>query len=430
MTIASEIQRIKDNIAASYAECSAKGATLPAVENSASLPDTIASISGGGGGATITAVNKTGAAISQGDKVWLSSNAQIAGSNYQIGNSGNWQPGALGCIDRLGTFGCHNDNLYSIGTDSASYVGKTPSTALIGSIMYMDGNSMFANGAKAVRIDSASQYATNLYCVGGDIFIANRGSKAYQLNITTGAILNTFTNANEMVSNYPAKVGDYIYRLYGSNSSSNYKWLIDYKNKTLVRSSYKITNAPYQYDMYNAGVTMDNKFIFASKATNPAIGEAGYLYIIEVLDNGNLKGLSQSEMPVELQKWFSTNCGFNFNPYTGILCIHEYNGTDYGIYKYLNGVWSKIPVNLDLPNDAIICGPITVSDDLSKACYSYYLSSSTTVQISKIVNLTTTSGYAAVPYRFYTINEDTVTGVAKGAASVDDLFEASIASEG
>ena len=43
-----ERQRIAANIAAAYDEAEAKGATMPATENSSNLADTIATISGGG----------------------------------------------------------------------------------------------------------------------------------------------------------------------------------------------------------------------------------------------------------------------------------------------------------------------------------------------------------------------------------------------
>lgn len=49
MTIASEITRIQNNIAAAYTAASNKGATLPATENSANLATCIGSISSGGG---------------------------------------------------------------------------------------------------------------------------------------------------------------------------------------------------------------------------------------------------------------------------------------------------------------------------------------------------------------------------------------------
>ena len=48
MSIASEITRIKNNIASAYTECSNKGATIPTTQNSANLANCINSISGSG----------------------------------------------------------------------------------------------------------------------------------------------------------------------------------------------------------------------------------------------------------------------------------------------------------------------------------------------------------------------------------------------
>lgn len=49
MSISSEINRIKTNIANAYTQANEKGATLPEQQNSANLASTISSISGGGG---------------------------------------------------------------------------------------------------------------------------------------------------------------------------------------------------------------------------------------------------------------------------------------------------------------------------------------------------------------------------------------------
>ena len=165
MTIASEIQRIKDNIAASYAECSAKGATLPAVENSASLPDTIASISGGsGGGATVSAINKTGAAISQGDKVWINSNVQTAGGNYKLDNYGG-RYSRCPVISRTGNFGWNYSVLLSIGAESATSVGSFSATSQC--IRYLSASSMFIDNN---RVDDTAQYAMGSYTpLGNDL---------------------------------------------------------------------------------------------------------------------------------------------------------------------------------------------------------------------------------------------------------------------
>ena len=70
MTIASEIQRIQTNIANTYDALEAKGATMPATENSNNLASTVATIPSGGGD-IVSATNTTGTAIASGDKVWL-----------------------------------------------------------------------------------------------------------------------------------------------------------------------------------------------------------------------------------------------------------------------------------------------------------------------------------------------------------------------
>ena len=48
MSIESEITRINNNIAATYTALSAKGATMPAAENSANLASTVATVPSGG----------------------------------------------------------------------------------------------------------------------------------------------------------------------------------------------------------------------------------------------------------------------------------------------------------------------------------------------------------------------------------------------
>ena len=68
MTIASEITRINNNIAAAYTALSDKGATLPATQNSDNLADCVDSVSGG---EIITATNNTGSAIAKDSKVWV-----------------------------------------------------------------------------------------------------------------------------------------------------------------------------------------------------------------------------------------------------------------------------------------------------------------------------------------------------------------------
>lgn len=81
MTIASEITRIKNNIAGAYTALSAKGATMPATQNSANLATTAASVPAGGGD-TVTATNNSSYDRITGEKVWLNK----SGNNYSIIN--------------------------------------------------------------------------------------------------------------------------------------------------------------------------------------------------------------------------------------------------------------------------------------------------------------------------------------------------------
>lgn len=58
MTLMSEIERVRDNIAAAYTALDEKGATLPESQNSANLAETIASVPSGGGGASFEALKQ------------------------------------------------------------------------------------------------------------------------------------------------------------------------------------------------------------------------------------------------------------------------------------------------------------------------------------------------------------------------------------
>lgn len=73
MSIATALQHAQQKIAAAYTAVEGKGGTLPETQNLSNLADSIESISGGGGGTTLTAVNKTGATVTTGQKVWVNS---------------------------------------------------------------------------------------------------------------------------------------------------------------------------------------------------------------------------------------------------------------------------------------------------------------------------------------------------------------------
>lgn len=382
-------------------------------------PDTSSSGGSGGSGVTVTAINKTGATIFTGQKVWLNENAQTQGSSYEF-DSSSASTSKLAVIDTIGTFAYKNGKFYSINNESATYVGDSNSSTDLALIRYGADGSVFACGNRVARIDSQAQWWSSDLGYYVESGWAVNSNKLLQFDMANGTVIKTLTfGLNNMGDSECIKIGDYIYRL---NGNARTKYLIDYDNLTLTSSSYTFTNVPYQYSIYPLDKTADNKYILCNTEYNVSVGSNGSrLYIVEVLEDGNLRGLLQSEMPVDLQKWYSTACGYNFNPYTGILIVYEYQGSDYGIYRYEgNGTWTQLPIDLGIAENTSFRGAITISNDLSRACYNYYRSSgSYTYMPSVIVNLTTNQGYAAVPYRFYNVTENTITGYAGNDTEAD-----------
>lgn len=384
--------------------------------------------SGSGGGATVSAINKTGAAISQGDKVWINSNVQTAGGNYKLAN---YSGGSSRCpvISRTGNFGWNYSVLLNIGAESATTVGSFSASSQC--IRYLSANSMFIDNN---RVDDIAQYAMGAYRfpVGNDLCYGyDQGSNNahfYKINMANGEVLQTWNMATApsfIMDNCMALVGDKIYDVNGS------KYYELGESPTATESAYTWVNK--ENSLYPAGVTADGKYIICS--TNKYFSNdssVSSLRLVEVVDSSHLKCLQQTEMPADLQQFYNAKCHIVFNPYTGILTIAVHKSTTYAVMKYADGVWSKLPFDLSgfLGTEFWLKGSITVSDDLSRACvnYSKNVTSADSTYWAQIVNMSNTSGYAAVPYKAYNVTADTITGYAKAMASAGESFEASIAS--
>lgn len=389
--------------------------------------------SGGGGGATVTAVNKTGAAISQGDKVWINSNVQTAGGNYKLDNYGG---GSSKCpvISRTGNFGWNYSYLLNIGADAATNVGSFTSQSL--GIRYLADNSMFLDNN---RVDDTAQYVlsatgvSDFHPIGDDLcYGKDAGTNNYhfyKINMANGEILQTWNIANTPLAgtyNVMSVIGDKIYDIMGS------KYYMLGADSAVTENTYTWVNKGSSV-LYPAGVTADGKYIICSTDYHFSNADpGGYLRLVEVVDSSHLKCLQQTEMPADLQQFYSARCHIVFNPYTGILTLAVHKSTAYAVMKYAGGVWSKLPFDLSgfLGTEFWLKGSITVSDDLSRACvnYSKNVTSADNTYWAQIVNMSNTSGYAAVPYKAYNVTADTITGYAKAAASAGDSFEANVAS--
>lgn len=384
------------------------------------------------GGVTLTAVNKTGASVNVGDKVWINSNVQTAGGNYKLDNYGG---GSSKCpvISRTGNFGWNYSYLLSIGAEAATNIGSFTSQSL--GIRYLADNSMFLDNN---RVDDTAQYAlsatgvSNFHPIGDDLCYGNdQGTNNYhfyKINMANGEILQTWNIANTPTAgtyNVMSVIGNKIYDIMGSK----YYMLGD--DSSVTENTYTWVNKGTSV-LYPAGVTADGKYIICSTDYHfsNSGSSGGYLRLVEVVDSTHLKCLQQTEMPADLQPFYSAKCNMVFNPYTGILTLATPKSTSYAVMKYAAEVWSKLTFDLSgfLGDEFWLMGSITVADDLSRACVNYSKNTTTSTYWAQIVNMSSTSGYAAVPYKAYNVTADTITGYAKAAADVGATFEANVAS--
>lgn len=188
MSIADQITRIKNNIAASYAECSAKGATLPTTENSENLPNTIASItSGGGGGDSVEYTNITGGKITKGSKVWLNKTATTTEKSNIVPET----PGISSIFIQTS-----NPNVVISGSarftlENNQYVRASLPQSLTLEKIWIDKNGIFAANNGVYNIENNTVSTTGFYCYAGNGYISY-GSSIYKMNLETLAVETTY----------------------------------------------------------------------------------------------------------------------------------------------------------------------------------------------------------------------------------------------
>ncbi len=395
------------------------------------LGKTNSNLKSAGGGATVTAVNKTGAAISQGDKVWINDGSQVAGDSINIDVSSNAYNGPV--INPLGTVAWANHNYYTVSPDSISLIGSTV-VQQVNALIYNEDYLFSMSSSATDRIDGSNFTFNGAMIINSNYDFGTGTGKFVKRNYETNEILKTYVNvggefasSNITAGNYYVAFDNAIYRL---SSNAKYVYTINEEASTYSRLTYTHDNAytGTNYDTYPIGVTADQKYAICAVAKYNSGSEQAYLRIVEFVEYRHLKTLLAEEMPTDLQPYFSTKKGtITFNPKTGVLAIVT-SPTDYIVMQYKNGVWNKLSVDLGYPTDAdnskIPVG-VTFTNDMSRCAIGYSREGSYT---GKLVNLTTVTGYVAVPYKPSNISAETVTGFAKGAASVDGSFEASVAS--
>lgn len=425
MTIASEIQRIKDNIAASYAECSAKGATLPTVENSASLPDTIASISGGGGGGeTVSAINKTGAAISQGDKVWINLEGVNIGNNYKwTGDNTSSYPvygdeyllvgGSINKISALGAF--TNTEISGVKAPygkKLTYLesGKTIMVNYNGANI-LDADSLFTNFGKAQNVFQSGYTST---------FNAREQTIIKKINVNSLEISNTWTLNNNVSINTVIDNVAYGYD-HGYNQYKTYTLADD---NTFVSESFN-HGISFGSNTSAIGITGDRAYAIVANGNN--LSDSISLTFYSMAYNGSrytFTAVADSDLPAEIVS-IKSACKAVFNVNNNILAMSS--GSTYLVYKYINGQFVKQNIDLGIssliPENGSIYCPL-FSRDMSRAVVRIKNTSGTYDSYTCLLQ-NTFADYSLVAYQPYLIDQNTLTG--KASDSINSSAIGSVA---
>lgn len=412
MTIASEITRIKNNIANTYTALSDKGATMPATQNSANLANTVASISAGGGD-TVTAVNYTGTSISAGDKVWLNKKANVSASSVAVSTSSS---SYVYVIEPTGNFVYYNTYKYDISNGTTTS-GQVNAGVNLGTYThyYDEYNNIFTHN---YIINASGITQTTLHYKQGNYAAGNR-EDSYRFHLYRIDKENNFaitkdwtvysTNGNSYTSAYICVIGN---KMYYSETSGYY--LI----ATLDEDATQINTSSRSDTYYVLHSTSDDKIAICTKSASSSTQNGwGEVKLINVNDDytlGNVFVSSNNDLNNLLSQ---SPLYFSFNRITGILCISRSASYDiYGIFKYENGDFTTINLTLDNTSGSSTRDYyfLTVSTDLSKALHG---------NILYTLEQTADGTYKAIPYS-YAMGQQTLTGIANENAANGASFEA------
>lgn len=362
-------------------------------------------------GEIVTAVNKTNADIELGQKVWLNPLAQTAASacRYNFNISRPVQYGLY--LFRSGTAAWGKGKLFAIDSDTITPLSSFAENCYNHALKYGPDKSMFFSyNSKIYRADDTAQYIFYGDYIGGN----------YKLQIISGTTnfvrFNPLSGENYFsIPELDAYAGCYINidgKIYSFSSSYRYYYTVDEEANQVNRTRVEWSGITSNH-FYPLAVTSDRKYIIGGiDNTNIQTN----LYMAEIIDDTHIKFLTQAEMPADLQPYYETkSCYPLFNPYTGLLTIAEYNGQGYLFMKYENGIWSKLPI--DLGESYTFEGAISADDNLTRVMFAH------STNYAQVVNIKDLSGYAAVDYKYYRINENTITGFATYSAGPEAKVE-------
>lgn len=373
-------------------------------------------VEGGSGGGTITAINKTGSTINEGDKVWINKLNIEANSEKNFNYS---RPTYLvNFISPDGNSFFSSGYLYSITTDSLLQISNTTNYTNY-SIPIIEENKIFGSeNGYLFRTDYPNNWSDQKrigHYVGNNITYDYNNRCFHKIDVNTGDILYSSTTIND---NYGFKhfimIDNILYSL-----CQNLTVKI-----TDTSSSLEIETGTYNQRFSNSfnpfGITIDKKYILAV--------EYSYNNRFSILKFDNeTKTITNCNIDIEfpdIYEYINTNVSVFWNPNNQILSIAKEDGDGaYGIFKYENGTFVKIPFELPETISLPLESAISIPNDFDKIMvipnYTYPNFS------GKIIFTQENKGMVAHRYAIYNNSINTVTGKATTSAEPNEIVNVS-----
>lgn len=385
--------------------------------------------SGGGDGATIQAVNKTGAAIASGDKVWLNPYALTAEQIYV----GTWGTGG-------GTSGFQmigNPNKVYDFRSSGLYVATINEDNTLSSFTRIfnvsspyiwridENNDGIMDNIYGAYYNFSNDTGKTYYpAIGPYYYRINRyfvlHSNAYEIIKLDDEqnVVMTYTTASSttVVAKNSIIAIDETTLI---SSSGTYLQIVKLNN---MDSTYTATNTTFQSTSI-VGYFPQANMILASTAD---LHESGLLKCYRWTGE-TLEEISPDELPSGLASCYTINSNVFCNAYTNTFTAFQRDEKKLIAYQYINGQWVDIsPVIPDLPDPESINNVMnfSISNDNTRMVYHAEASKGSLIGL-RIYNLTSVNQYAAVPY--LSTNSDSVTGYAAENSAIDASFTANVA---
>lgn len=372
--------------------------------------NTNANISGGsagGGGDEIDVINNTGRVISVGDKVWVNilANGTMNRENHTDENV-DYTTG----FTKDGQYIFLGNRLYKVNNDNSITWLKTYENNDYCRIKNVNGRTYATSPNFTACINYPNNWNIDWAMVNDGFFINYENNNIRKYDLETGVLIKEYIGYT--LQHYDGQmvvVDNVMYFLLYRR-----KYTFDDVNNTYSSQDYVVTvnNTDNKEIGYILGKTSDDKYYIDSN-----------LNLIRYLGNDTFEVVAYEKMPAILQRWNGIEKKVNFNQDTGVLVVDA--ETEYGIYKYDNGEWKKLNYELDRSTTHIYRKSLAINYDLTKYSYVAHIDAYNGGDTLNIGTMQPNLKVVAQEFRWFNVNEQSFTGIAKETAEPDQKFKVS-----